>query len=109
MPAIFFKILFIYFLRKGKGGRKRGIHALVASWLSLTRPLLEIWPATQMCPDWELNQQPFSSQAYTHSTEPNQPGFSSLNRVKNSGHSDRDKGYKKYIDTWFIAMFCQVS
>ena len=27
-----------------------------------------------MCPDWELNQWSFSSQAGTHSTEPHQPG-----------------------------------
>ena len=27
-----------------------------------------------MCPDWELNQQPFDSQAGTESTEPHQPG-----------------------------------
>ena len=27
-----------------------------------------------MCPDWELNQRPFSSQAHVQSTEPHQPG-----------------------------------
>ena len=27
-----------------------------------------------MCPDWELNQEPFSSQASTQSTETHQPG-----------------------------------
>ena len=27
-----------------------------------------------MCPDWELNQRPFGSQASTQSTEPHQPG-----------------------------------
>ena len=27
-----------------------------------------------MCPDWELNQQPFGSQAGAPSTEPHQPG-----------------------------------
>ena len=27
-----------------------------------------------LCPDWELNQQPFGSQACTRSTEPHQPG-----------------------------------
>ena len=33
-----------------------------------------------MCPDWELNQQPFGSQAGTQSTEPHQPGLTlSLN------------------------------
>ena len=28
-----------------------------------------------MCPDWELNQQLFGSQAGTQSTEPHQPGL----------------------------------
>ena len=28
-----------------------------------------------MCPDWELNQRPFGSQAGTQSTEPHQPGL----------------------------------
>ena len=27
-----------------------------------------------MCPDWELNQKPFGSQAGTQFTEPHQPG-----------------------------------
>ena len=27
-----------------------------------------------MCPDWELNCQPFGSQAHAQSTEPHQPG-----------------------------------
>ena len=28
-----------------------------------------------MCPDWELNQQPFGLQAGAQSTEPHQPGL----------------------------------
>ena len=28
-----------------------------------------------LCPDWELNQGPFGSQASTQSTEPQQPGL----------------------------------
>ena len=28
-----------------------------------------------MCPDWELNQQPFGSQASAQSSEPHQPGL----------------------------------
>ena len=27
-----------------------------------------------MCPDWELNQRPFGTQANAQSTEPHQPG-----------------------------------
>ena len=45
-------------------------------WLPLTLPLLGTWPATQaMCPDWELNQKSFGSQASTQSTESHQPGL----------------------------------
>ena len=28
-----------------------------------------------MCPDWELNRQPFGLQVSTQSTEPHQPGL----------------------------------
>ena len=28
-----------------------------------------------MCPDWQLNQRPFGTQADTQSTEPQQPGL----------------------------------
>ena len=45
-------------------------------WLPLTHPLLGTWPATQACaPDWELNWQPFDSQASTQSIESHQPGL----------------------------------
>ena len=40
-----------------------------------------------MCPDWELNQQPFNLQACTQSSEPHEPGHH-LNFVgHSSGHS----------------------
>ena len=43
-------------------------------------PLMHAPPRNQthnpgMCPDWELNQQPFGLQAGAHSTEPQQPGL----------------------------------
>ena len=42
----FFMILFIYFLERGKEGkRERNINV----WLPLTRPLLGTWPTTQAC------------------------------------------------------------
>ena len=31
-----------------------------------------------ICPDWESNQRPFGSQAGTQSTEPRQPGLSTV-------------------------------
>ena len=32
-------------------------------------------PSPGMCPEWELNQGPFGSQAGAQSTEPHQPGL----------------------------------
>ena len=34
-----------------------------------------------VCPDWELNQQPFASQVGTQSTEPHQPGPNAFLKV----------------------------
>ena len=50
----FFKILCIYFLRHGEGGRKRGRKTAMGerniNWLPLTRPQWGgAWPATQAC------------------------------------------------------------
>ena len=41
---------------------------------------IDVWEVHQpvascMCPDWELNQQPFGSQAGAQSNEPQQPGY----------------------------------
>ena len=48
----------------------------ISVWLPLMCPLLGTWPHNPgMCPDWELSQGPFSSQAGTQSTEPHQPGL----------------------------------
>ena len=46
--SFFFKILFIYFEREGKGGRKRGRETSMCGCLSRT-PLLGTWPNTQAC------------------------------------------------------------
>ena len=69
----YFKDLFIF--RDRKGGRKRERNINV--WLPFTCPLWGAWPVTEacgICPDWELNQRPFGSQAGTQCTEPYQPG-----------------------------------
>ena len=65
-----FKILFI----PREGGReKEGTkHLSVASLMSPAGDLAHV------CTDWELNQQPFGSQAGTQSTEPHQPGHESI-------------------------------
>ena len=41
---------------------------------SHTPPIGDLAYNPGLCPDWELNQQPFGSQASTKSTEPYKPG-----------------------------------
>ena len=55
----FLKILFVYFYREEKGGRKRGRETVACN--------------PGMCPDWELNPRPSGSQDGTQSSEPHQP------------------------------------
>ena len=75
---IFF-LEFTYLLERWKEGqRERDIdvsekHPLVASHMP---PVGNLACNPGMCPDWESNQQPFSSQASARSTEPHQPGQS---------------------------------
>ena len=65
----------IYFIfREGKGGRKRGretSHGCPSHAPNWGSGLSN----SGMCPDWELNQRPFGSQADAQSTEPHQPGL----------------------------------
>ena len=85
---IYLKILLIYFyfleyfiyllLERGEGREKRGRETSVCEryQLLLTRPPTSDQAFNpDMCPDWELNQQTFSSQASTQSTKPHQPGL----------------------------------
>ena len=60
-------------------------HQSVASCMPPTRDLAR---NPGMCPDWELNQQYFGSQASAHPTEPCQPGlfFVFLIEVKVTEH-----------------------
>ena len=59
------------FLERGRvKERERNINV----WLSLARPLLGTWPATQACAlDWELARLWFAGQRST--TEPHHPGL----------------------------------
>ncbi|KAF6088257.1 hypothetical protein HJG60_008113 [Phyllostomus discolor] len=66
--------VFMCFQRAGKGGRNRGRETSMCGCLSHASP-----PRGPACnpglhPDWELNQQPFGSQASAQATEPHQPG-----------------------------------
>ena len=63
---------FIYFSREGKGGRKGEKHQCVVA--SHAPPTGDLAHNPGVCPDQELNQWPFGSQASTESTEPHQPG-----------------------------------
>ena len=64
------KILFIF--REAREGEREGEkhQSMVASHAPHTGDLACI---PGMCPDWELNQRPFGSQAHTQSTELHQP------------------------------------
>ena len=61
------------FRQRGRKGEREGekYQCVVAS---CTPPAGDLAHNPGMCPEWELNRQPFSSQAGTQSTEPHQPG-----------------------------------
>ena len=62
------KIFIFSFLERGEGRekeREKNINQL---------PLADLARNPGMCPDWESNQHPFSSQAGAQSTEPHKPG-----------------------------------
>ena len=68
MVFLFKKILFI-FRERGKERKKGRETSMVTSRIG------DLTQNPGMCPDWELNQRPFSLQASTQSTEPHQPGL----------------------------------
>ena len=75
LEETFLKRFYLFILER-KGGRKRGREKSMCGCLSHAPywgPDLDCNPG--MCPDWELNQQPFGSQAGAQSTEPHQPGL----------------------------------
>ena len=69
-----FFLIFYLFLEREEGREKEKARNINV-WLPLACPPLGSWPTTGMCPDWELNQRPFGSQASAQSTEPYQPGL----------------------------------
>ena len=70
MIFFFFKILFIFRERGKQEARK---HQCVVAFHA--PPPGDLAHNPGMCPDWELNQQPFGLQARTQSSEPHQPGL----------------------------------
>ena len=73
-PPPFLDFFFIYrfylFILDRREGEEH--QCLVASHMP---PLGYLAHNPGVCPDWESNQRPFSSQAFTQSTEPHQPGL----------------------------------
>ena len=75
---IFKDFIYVY-LERGEG-REKDRERNIDVWLSLVCPDYgDLACNPGMCPDWELNQQPFSSQAVTQSAEPHQPGLTPQN------------------------------
>ena len=69
----FFKdFIYLIFRERGREGDREGEkYQMVASHMPPTGDLV---CNPGMCPDWELNWPPFSSQADAQSTEAHQPG-----------------------------------
>ena len=74
---LFLKTFYLFIFREEKeGDREREKHQCVVA--SRAPPTGELTHNPGMCPDWELNQRPFGSQAWAQSTELHQPGLSFL-------------------------------
>ena len=69
----FLKRYFIFRERRKEGESKGEKHQCVV--ISYMHPTGDMAGNPGMCPNWELNQQPFGSQASAQSTEPHQPGW----------------------------------
>ena len=70
--------IFYLFLERGER-RKEQREGNIGVWgnppiVCLTLPTGDLVCNPGMCPDWELNQQPFGPQAGAQSTKPHQPG-----------------------------------
>ena len=76
--------IYLFFRERGREGeRQRNINVC----LPLLCPLLGgTWPAPGTWSDWELNPQPFGSQASAQSTEPHQPGLNNVFLKSGSGN-----------------------
>ena len=71
---------FIYFFLERSKGREKERERNINMWLPLTCPPTgDLAHNPGMCPDWESNLRPSSSQAGAQSTEPHQPGPEPVN------------------------------
>ena len=83
---VVFKRFYLFIFReRGEEGEREGKkhQCVVASHAPHTRDLAH---CPGMCPDQELNQQPFGSQTSAQSIEPHQPGLSFLSFFKKRFH-----------------------
>ena len=71
---VYFHIFFEGGEGREKEERKVNVQEIHQSVASHKPPAGDLACNPGMCPDWELNRQPFGSQASTQSTEPHQPG-----------------------------------
>ena len=62
---------FIYFFREQEGRERERHQCVVAPHMP---PTGDLACNPGVCPNWELNRQPFASQLGAQSTEPHQPG-----------------------------------
>ena len=66
-------ILFIYFQREGKGGRKKGKETLIGCFSYMPEKELSLQPR-HICLDWESNRWPFTLQNDAQPTDPRRSG-----------------------------------
>ena len=79
LDTIFKRCYLFIFRERGREGERKGEkHQCVVASHVLPSGDLACNPG--MCPDWELNQWPFSMPADTQSTEPQQPGHKHFNK-----------------------------
>ena len=71
---VFFKRFYLFLERGRERERKGEKHQRVVA--SQAPPTGNLVHNPGMCPDWELNWQPFDLQLGAQSTEPHQPGLS---------------------------------
>ena len=73
--SFFLRFYLFIFRQRGREGEREGEkhQCVVASHMPPTGDLAS---NPDMCPDWELNWQPFSSRTGAQSTEPHHPGLS---------------------------------
>ena len=74
VPFFFLRFYFFIFRERGREGEREGEeHQCVVAFC--TSSIGDPAHNPGMCPDLELNRQPFGSQAGTQSAEPHQPGL----------------------------------